>query len=63
MFGLALYQVIKKERDQVMVSKEWVFKVDNVIFSYHTKNLADKIERMSQELFTFEFQYQNRTKR
>ena len=62
MLGLALYQVIKKERDQMMVSKERVLKVDNVIFSYHTKNLADKIERVSQELFTFEFQYQNRTK-
>ena len=40
MFRLALYQVIKKERDQMMISQEKVSKIYKVF------------ERLSQELLT-----------
>ena len=36
-FRLALYQVVKKERDQIMTSHERVFKTNKAIFSYHTR--------------------------
>ena len=50
MFRLALYQVVKKERDQMMMSQE-----------RHLK-LIRSFEQLSQELFMSEFQYQNSTK-
>ena len=67
MFRLALYQVIKKECDQMITSQERVLKINKVIFqlSYYQKVRRQsfiKIEGLSQELFMSEFQYQNITK-
>ena len=47
MFKLALYQVIKKERDQMMTWQELKLR---------------SFERLSQDLFMSKFQYQNSTK-
>ena len=50
----------------MIMPQERVFKIDMVIFSYHTKTFADKsfieTEGISQDLFMSEFQHQNSTK-
>ena len=50
MFRLALYQVVKKERDQMTTSQERLSK------------LIRSFERLSQKFLMSKFQYQNNTK-